>query len=129
MARPTDDLIWKPPVVSLTQEEVDEMNDLAAANKIPRDWYDRYLEACEKHVFGPDVKHDRKGDPIEQGIGSAAHPTRNSIEAYKAHQLGNKFGPEPAFQENLAKMEADLKAYEDKAAERRSKAKDKRKAA
>lgn len=129
MARPTDELIWKPPVVALTQEEVDEMNDLAANGKIPRDWWDRYQEACEKQVFGHDVKHDRHGEPIEQGKGSAAQPSRNSLEAYKANQLGRKTAPDPDFKEQCERMEAEIKAYEAKAADRRAKAKIKRKAA
>jgi hypothetical protein len=111
---------YKPPVVSLTQQEIDDMRDLIADGKIPRDAFEQYAAAVEKAVFGVDVKHDRNGNPIEQGIGSALHPTRNSIDAYKAHQLGNKFGPEPGFNEYLAKMEADLAAYEAKRAAERS---------
>lgn len=126
MPKPNDELLWKSPVITLTQEEVDEMNNLAAENKIPRDWYDRYLAASEKQVFGHDVKHDRHGEPLEQGIGSAAHPTRNSIDAYKGHQLGNRFGPEPDFQKNLDKMEADLAEFESKQAAKRASAKAKR---
>ena len=126
MARPTEELLWKPPVVSLTQEEVDEMNDLAAVNKIPRDWYDRYLAATEKQVFGHDVKHDRHGNPIEQGKGSAAQPSRNSLEAYKSNPLGRKTSPDPDFKEQCERMEAEIKAFEAKQADRRAAAKVKR---
>lgn len=104
-------LTSKIPVVALTQEEVDEINDQIQTGELPRDYFDRRAEAVEKFVFGQDVKHDRQGNPIEQGIGSAAQPSRNSIEAYKAHQLGNKFGPEKDFDKILERMEAELAEY------------------
>lgn len=120
---------YKPPVVSLTQAEVDEMKQLIVEGKIPRDAFEQVEEATEKNVFGIDVKHDRHGNPIEQGIGSAAQPSRNSIEAYKAHQMGNKFGPEKGFEENLARMEAEFAEFEKKRAARNAAAKAKRRKA
>ncbi|MGB6658481.1 MAG: hypothetical protein WBE48_26430 [Xanthobacteraceae bacterium] len=33
-------------------------------------------------VFGVDYKTDKRGEPIEQGKGSAAQPTQQSIDAY-----------------------------------------------
>lgn len=120
---------YKPPVVSLTQMEVDEMKELIAQGKIPRDAFEQVEEAAEKNVFGVDVKHDRQGNPIEQGIGSPSQPSRNSINAYRANQLGNKFGAEPNFKENLEKMEADLKVFETKRADQRAATKAKRKRA
>lgn len=102
------------------------MNDLAADNKIPRDWWDRYQEACEKQVFGHDVRHDRHGEPIEQGKGSASQPSRNSLEAYKANQLGRKTAPDPDFKEQCQRMEDEIKAFEAKQSERRAAAKVKR---
>lgn len=119
----------KVPVISLTQEEIDEYRELIEEGKLPRDWFEQYERAVEQNVFGHDVKHDRHGNPIEQGFGSAAHPTRNSINAYKAHQMGNKIGPEPNFAENLAKMEADLAAFEGARKLKRDAARAKRKVA
>lgn len=129
MARKTEEILWKPPVVALTQEEVDEFNDLAADNQIPSDWWERYQDAAEKAVFGHDVKHDRHGNPIEQGYGSAAHPTQNSLDAYKAHQLGRKTPPDADFTEQCERMEAEIKAHAQAVADKRAKARAKRRAA
>lgn len=86
-----------------TQEEIDEMTpaELRA-----------YRDELRRDVFGHDSKTDRKGKPIEQGIGSPAHPTRNSIEAYKQTQLVRSAKPEPGFEENLKRMEAELAEFE-----------------
>ncbi len=119
----------KIPVVSLTQEEIDEAKELIEQGKLPRDYFDQYEAAVEKNVFGHDVKHDRHGNPIEQGIGSAAHPTRNSLEAYKSHQLGRKTPPDPDFAEQCKRMEAEIAAYDAKQKVKREAAKAKRKAA
>jgi hypothetical protein len=110
----------KIPVITLTQQEIDDTRELIDDGRLPRDWFDQYAAAREKHVFGHDVQHDRNGNPIEQGIGSASQPTRNSIEAYKSHQMGNKFGPEPGFENHLAKMESDLAAFEARKASERA---------
>ena len=88
-----------------------------------------HIRDLPKSKTGIDVKHDRHGNPIEQGIGSAAQPSRNSIEAYKAHQMGNKFGPEKGFEENLARMEAEFAEFEKKRAARNAAAKAKRRKA
>lgn len=86
-----------------TQEEIDEMSpaELRA-----------YREDQRRTVFGHDSKTDRKGHPIEQGIGSPAHPTRNSIDAYKHTQLVRMSEPEPGFPENLKRMEDELAEFE-----------------
>ena len=33
----------------------------------------------DRRVFGTDVKYDRHGNPIEQGLGSSQHPTVQSM--------------------------------------------------
>lgn len=69
-------------MVSLRREEWDE---LTLAEKRA------HLIAEEKNVFGHDVKHDRQGRPIEQGIGSASQPSANHFAA-----LATAEGPEVA---------------------------------
>jgi hypothetical protein len=101
-------------MVTKTNEEIEVMREQIATGKIPHNAIELYLKEEERHVFGVEVKHDRNGNPIEQGIGSAAQPSRNSIEAYKTFQMSNKFGPEAGFDQKLAKMEADLAAYQAK---------------
>lgn len=91
------------PPINLTPQEIEEAEALIAKGELPRDAIDRWYDDVEKNVFGHDHKRDRKGNPIEQGIGSAGHQTRNSIEAYK------KYGKdEPDFQANLVRMEKEL---------------------
>lgn len=64
-------------------------------------------------MFGHDVPYDKNGDPIERGLGSHSQPTRNSIDAYiKAQTERRVGGPEPGFQEHLARMEAELAEYQ-----------------
>jgi hypothetical protein len=64
-----------------------------------------YLDE-EKAVFGHDVKHDRDGDPIEQGLGSPDHPTHQSVQAYKKYGID-----ETDYAENLKRLEDELAAY------------------
>jgi hypothetical protein len=83
-----------------TQEEIDAMTpaELKA-----------YAIEQQKTVFGQDHKIDRDGNPIEQGLGSAAQPTHNSVEAYR------RWGrDEPDYAVNLSRMEKDLATYETK---------------
>jgi hypothetical protein len=102
-------------MVSKMIEEMQEMKDVIADGKLPPDAIEKYFQEEERVVFGHDVKHDPKtGEPIERGLCSLSQPTRNSIEAYKAHQLGRKMGPEPGFESHLAAMEAALAAFEAK---------------
>ncbi|MGA8319508.1 MAG: hypothetical protein WB774_01485 [Xanthobacteraceae bacterium] len=57
-------------------------------------------------VFGVDYKTDKRGEPIEQGKGSAAQPTQQSIDAYAKYCRH-----EDGFAENLKNMKAALAAY------------------
>jgi hypothetical protein len=92
-----------------TTEELDEMRNLIALGRLPPDAIEKYYEDELKNVFGHDVKFDAEGHPIEQGLGSPQQPTRNSVDAYR------KFGrEEPAYHENLARMEAELAAFQAK---------------
>jgi hypothetical protein len=68
-----------------------------------------YLLEQQKVVFGDDHKVDKDGNPIEQGIGSLAQPTDNSVAAYR------RWGrDEPDYAANLARMEKELAAYKAK---------------
>jgi hypothetical protein len=58
-------------------------------------------------VFGVDHKTDRNGQPIEQGLGSASQPTRQSVEAYRKYCK-----EEIGYIEHLTKMEKALAEYE-----------------
>jgi hypothetical protein len=81
-------------MVTKTIEEIEVMREQITTGKIPHNAIELYLKEEERQVFGVDVKHDKRGRPIEQGIGSAAQPSRNSIEAYKTFQLTRRGGPE-----------------------------------
>jgi hypothetical protein len=94
-------------MVTLTNEEVEKMHSDIAAGKLPPDAWAEHLKGEEKAVFGHDVRHDRKGKPIEVGIGSALQPSHNSVEAYRVWCRN-----EPKYAENLARMEKELAEYE-----------------
>lgn len=61
-------------------------------------------------VFGADHKTAKDGTPIEQGIGAPGNMTAASLEAYIKNQTERrKGGPEPGFDDNVKRMEAQLK--------------------
>lgn len=60
-----------------------------------------YEDLQRRIVYGHDSKTDHDDNPIEQGLGSAAQPTRNSIEAYKRWHKSD-----PDYKGTLAAMEA-----------------------
>ena len=64
-------------------------------------------------VFGVGHKLDRSGNPIEQGLGAPGNVTQQHIDAYiKGQTERNPNGPEPGYEENLARMRKDLAACE-----------------
>jgi hypothetical protein len=94
----------KVPTITLTPVEIDEMYDLIDKGELPNNYVDRYFEAVQDNVFGVDHKKDRKGNPIEQGIGSPGNQTRNSIEAYAKYTRD-----EPEVKaKNIERMEREL---------------------
>jgi|SRR5271155_2681645 len=102
------------PVITLSQSEIDEIQDEIAAGRLPADFLERCDAARERNVFGFDHKKDRQGNPIEQGRGSAQNQTHQSVEAYR------KWGrDEPDYERNLSRMEKELVACE---AQRKAKA-------
>lgn len=85
-------------MVTKTREEWDEMSPAEKRE---------HLIAEEKNVFGHNVKHDRHGNPIEQGFGSKKQPTRQHVEAIRVYYKG-------ADKEDvLAREIAANKVYED----------------
>jgi hypothetical protein len=100
------------PTVTLSQAELDEIDQLILAGQLPPDWIARYYAAVRANVFGHDHKTDRHGEPIEQGRGSAGNQTQQSLDAFK------KFcSSEPNFSEHLALMEKQLAACNELRAE------------
>jgi len=86
---------------------------------LPREVRRRLEAEAQKRVnndvFGVDHKTDRKtGSPIEQGKGSWAQPSRQSIEAYKKYHGPSRENPagEPGYAENIALMEERLKEFQ-----------------
>lgn len=68
-------------MVTLNPQEVDEMKDLIAAGKLPASAIKDHLKNEETRVFGVNPKRDRKGRPIEDGIGSKGNETTNHFDA------------------------------------------------
>ena len=102
-------------MVTKTAQEIDEMRAEIAAGTLPPDAIKRYREEEDRNVYGHDAKRRRDGSYIEQGVGSAGNQTRNSIEAYKKYHSN-----EPDFEKQVARMERELAATnERRAAERR----------
>jgi hypothetical protein len=92
--------------VHLKPSELADMQRQIDVGLLPKNAIDQYWLDQEMAVFGEDFKRGPDGLPMEQGKGSALQPTSQSVEAYR------KFGKsEPAYQENLQRMEADLAAF------------------
>jgi hypothetical protein len=68
-----------------------------------------------KDVFGEGHATDRQGQPLEQGLGSASNITQQHIDAYVKNQTERSAsGPEPGYEEHLARMRKDLAACEER---------------
>lgn len=66
---------------------------------------------AQNDVFGVDHKKDNKGEPIEQGNGSASNMTQQAIDAYIANQTDPKRRsgpPEDGYADNLKRMRAQF---------------------
>ncbi len=98
--------------VHKTPKEIAEMQRLIDQGLLPKDAIEQHYDNEEMAVFGENVKFDRNGDPIEQGIGSKAQPSANSIAAYiKTQTVHRPGGPEPGYAEHLARMQKELDEY------------------
>jgi hypothetical protein len=94
-------------MVSLRNDEIETIREDMAIGKLPPDALKTHFADEERRVFGSEFKRDRDGTPIENGIGSAAQPSKNSVEAYKIWGRND-----PDFAANLASMERALAAHE-----------------
>jgi hypothetical protein len=72
-----------------------------------------YYEAEAKAVFGFDYKTDKDGKILEQGIGSPANPSINSIRAYEKYCKD-----EPGFPETLARLKREFDEFQAKKSSR-----------
>jgi hypothetical protein len=100
-------------MVTKTPREIDEMRRLMAQGLLPPDALEQHIEQEYQQTFGQNYKTDADGNPIEQGRGSKAQPTRGSIYAYIKNQQERRgsLGPEKGFQEIVDRMEAELAAF------------------
>ena len=99
-------------MVTKTSRELDEMRWLISQGLLPKDAIEQHVEHEYRQTFGQDYKVDADGNVIEQGRGSKAQPTRGSIDAYIKNQTERRQGgPEKGYHEILARMEADLAAF------------------
>lgn len=105
--------VLRPTPLSLSQKEIDEIEEQIAGGQLPSDYLDRCDDAREANVFGHDHKKDKRGNPIEQGIGSAANQTANSLAAYRKYcnpENPKAADPDPHYADNLKRMQAELEA-------------------
>lgn len=109
------------PTITLSQAEMEEIEQLMAAGALAPDFLDRYHEAVEKNVFGFDHKKDEQGNPVEQGIGSAANQTANSINAYIKYAKYEPGYVKEEYEKSLARMRAELTACNKQRAAMRAK--------
>jgi len=58
-------------MVTLTVDELAAMQARIASGHLPPDALEKHYDNERRQVFGVDVKFDKHGNPIEQGIGSA----------------------------------------------------------
>lgn len=78
-------------MVTKTPDEIAEMQEMIRQGKLPADAIEKHYEAEARNVFGFDAKKDRKGNLIEQGIGSPGHETANHFAAIrKAEREGHE---------------------------------------
>ena len=63
---------------------------------------------AQNDVFGVGHKTDRAGNPVEQGLGATGNVTQQHIDAYIKNQTERSpNGPEPGYEDNLARMRKD----------------------
>ena len=98
------------------------VQDLRSA---PREHRRRIMREAEAiavaHVYGAGAKKGADGTYPESGIGSENNVTRQHVEAYIANQTIRRDTPETGYEENLAKMRAQLAICEARRREERAK--------
>ena len=97
--------------VNYSESELAEIEDMIEAGELPKDYLEQHFDAVDANVFGEDAPKDRHGQRKEQGIGSPINMTQGSIDAYIKNQTErSKTGPEKGFEENVARMQKELAA-------------------
>lgn len=86
---------------------------VASLDMLPRDVRKEIKREAKRlarnDVFGVDHKLDKQGNPIEMGLGAPGNVTQQHIDAYIKNQTDRSpNGPEPGYEENLARMRKDL---------------------
>jgi hypothetical protein len=105
VATPLDPL--RAPVITLSQAEIEEIREAIEVGILPSDYLAKHFEAVRANVFGLDHKVDARGNPIEQGRGSAMNQTQQSIDAYR------KWGKDEIdYEKHLRRMEKELEQSE-----------------
>lgn len=74
----------------MTTKSPEELAELRAQGPV---FVKQYLEAETRNVFGHDVKFDKDGRPIEQGLGSPSQPTFNSYAATRKRESQGELEP------------------------------------
>jgi hypothetical protein len=93
----------RPTPLDLSWHEKQEIEAQIAEGTLPADYLAQCAEAAAQATFGHDYKRDRRGEPIQQGVGSPGNMTRQSIDAYRRWHSQDE-----DFQKNLAIMEKQL---------------------
>lgn len=73
-------------MVTLTQKELAEMEENIEAGLLPKNALKQHYENEALNVFGFDAKKDRKGNFVQQGIGSPGHETANHFAAIRKYE-------------------------------------------
>jgi hypothetical protein len=98
----------KPPTITLSNEEMAEMQAQVDLGLLPKDYIDRYADAVDANVFGHDAPKDKNGWRLEQGLGSSRNQTAQSLAAYIRWCGPGKPNEDPHFEKNLARMQREL---------------------
>lgn len=83
----------RPLPVSRTADELRALIDDEANGELPPGTIADLERRIAENTFGVGFKRDARGKPIEQGIGSAANPSRSHFEALRIRE---RAGDEPA---------------------------------
>lgn len=78
-------------MVTKTPAELAEMEAEIAAGKLPKNAMEEYRQQEAEAVFGKGFKRDKKGNPIEQGVGSEGHESTNHFNAIRKYEGEDAF--------------------------------------
>lgn len=100
----------RPPTLTLSPKELDEIEEMMKAGSLPPDFLERHFDAVDANVFGADAPKDKDGHRLEQGIGSPGNQTENSIKAYVRYAKYEEGYDEAKVAETVKRMRAELAA-------------------